>query len=137
MAANNTGGGTGGIQQNTIELLAATPLLREATIALFDFGFHAQPFQVVIDAGKTLFINVHRHDLSLGSDLQNMRRLAARRSAEIKNALAVFRLQIAHAALGRGILNGYPSFGKTRQRMDRGRGGQTHGVGIVRVGETF
>lgn len=67
MAANNAGCGAGGIQQNTIELLIATPLLREAAIALLDFGFHAQPFQVVIDAGQTLFINIHRHDLRLGA----------------------------------------------------------------------
>ena len=112
MAANNAGCGAGSIQQNTIELLIATPLLREAAIALLDFGFHAQPFQVVIDAGQTLFINIHRHNLSLGSDFQNMRRLPARRRAEIENAFAIFRLQVAHTALSRGILDGHPAFGK-------------------------
>ena len=113
MAANNAGCGAGGIQQNTIELLIATPLLREATIALFYFRFDTQTLQVVIDAGQTLFINIHRHDLRLGGDFQNMRRLPARCRAEIEDAFAIFRLQVAHTALGRGVLNGYPTFIKS------------------------
>ena len=66
-----------------------------------------------------------------------MRRLAARCGAKIENAFAIFRQQVAHTALGRGILDGDPAFGKTWQRMDWGRGGQTHGVGIVRMGEAL
>jgi hypothetical protein len=50
MTTNNAGCRAGGIQQDAIELRFTTPFCGFASIALLTCAFHAQTFQVVVDA---------------------------------------------------------------------------------------
>ena len=137
MTANDAGGGTGSVQQNTIELLLSTPLGWITTITLFNGGLHAQTLQVVIDAGESLLINIDGQHLCFGRRFENMRGFTTRGCAQIQNLLAVFWIKKCDAALSGGILNGNPTLFETRQCVDRHRCFHAYSVRVSRMSKTF
>ncbi len=102
VAADDTGGGAGSIQQDAVELTLRPPLFRCRRIAVDHLGGQADAIQVLLHPLEAVFIGIDgNHASQLGLTLQQVGSLAAGGRAGIQHPLA--RLWVEQC---RGLLCG-------------------------------
>src|SRR5471030_1502543 len=117
MTTNNTGGRTGGIEQDFVKLTICGPSLWLAAITLFNFCVELKALKIFVYPGQALFIDIDGKHMRFRGRFQNMRCLTARCAAELQDHLAILRIQQIHASLCRSILYRYPTISKTWENM--------------------